>query len=567
MKTNLTLCVVAISLAASASAQPKVNSILNNYSYTLPGLPNYGIAQGSLFDIFGTGVGPAQTATLPDLSKGPLTTTLNGVMVSITVNGTTVQAPLYFVTDKQIAGILPSSTPVGTGTITVTYNGQTSSTAPITVVPAAFGMLTLAGNGSGAVAAFDANNGGAYVTQTASANPGDTVILWGTGLGASPGDETKYPFTQTDLKNTSNVKVFIGGQQAQIAYAGRSQFPSLDQINFVVPSGVTGCNVGVIVQTGNLVSNAGTISIASAGRTCSDPALSSLLPADIQALLGKASVRIASISVGKSTTQTPAITVGSVTLPASTTTTDSASALFAQYTSSQFSTAAGLSFQQTSLGSCITFQYQGQASTVPVTITPTYLDAGTIMMQGPNGTMTLQKDMSGIYLLSGSDAQGSNKPLFIPSAGGQFTFTNTGGPDVGVISGAQIIMPPALNWTNMGSISTVVRSQGVTVNWDTANPYSGFVTISGGAASVTSGSTGVVTGFTCTAPYNAGTFTVQPYVLLAMVTGQSSAGGVSIPTGSLSLGLTAPPVKFNAPSMDYAVLDASSSTGKTVTYQ
>ena len=76
-----------------------------------------------------------------------------------------------------------------------------------------------------------------------------------------------------------------------------------------------------------------------------------------------------------------------------------------------------------------------------------------------------------------------------------------------------------------------------------------------------------MTGFTCTSPYNAGTFTVPPFVLLSLVAGQTTVGGVSFPTGSLSLSLTAPPVNFTAPSIDYAVLNASSSTGKSVTYQ
>jgi hypothetical protein len=157
--------------------------------------------------------------------------------------------------------------------------------------------------------------------------------------------------------------------------------------------------------------------------------------------------------------------------------------------------------------------------------------------------------------------------LFIPAAGGLFSFTNTGGADVGAITGAQVTMPPALIWTNMNSIGTVVRSQGVTVTWDTANPYSGFVTISGTSfGGITTGSA-FVTGFTCTAPYNAGSFNVAPYVLLGLVPGQGSIGGIAIPTGSLSLGLSAPPVRFNAPSIDYAAVSATTSTGKSVTYQ
>ena len=552
--------------AGITMAQPKVNSVLNNYSFTLPGLPNYGIAQGSLFALFGAGIGPAQAATLPDLTKTALTTNLNGVTVSITVNGTTVQAPLYYVTAAQIAGILPSNTPVGTGTVTVSYNGQTSSTSPITVVSAAFGLLTLTGNGSGAAAVFDANKDNAYVTPTASANPGDTIILWGSGLGASTGDETKYPFTQTDLKGSGNIKVYIGGQPAQIAYAGRSQFPSLDQINVVIPAGVSGCNVGVIVQTGNYVSNAATISVATTGRTCSDPATTGLSTTELETLLNKGSIRVGFIGLNKGVSQTPPITVGGITVGGSTSTSDSASAQFEQYTAAQYTTAAGLSFQQLSFGSCRTFQFQGQAA-VP-TITPTVLDAGTLTMMSPGGSVNVPK-VSGTYALSGSDGPGAQRPLFIPAAGGQFSFTNSGGADVGQISGAQITMPPALNWTNMSSITNIVRANGVTVNWDKTNPYSGFVTISGSSFSGTGTTTTnlSVTGFTCTAPYIDGTFTVPSYVLLALIPGQGSVGGIAIPTGSLSLGLNAPPVRFNAPSIDFAILGASSSTGKSVTYQ
>jgi uncharacterized protein (TIGR03437 family) len=566
---HMLFAVTAASLMAGmASAQPRVNSVLNNYSFTLPGLSNYGIAQGSLFAIFGTGVGPAQTPTLPDLSTTSLSTTLNGVSVSVTVNGTTVSAPLYYVSATQIAGILPSRTPVGTGTITVSYNGQTSSTSPITVVPAAFGLLTLSGNGSGPAAVFDANNGSAYVTATAAANPGETLIFWGSGVGASAGDETKYPFPQTDLKATSNVKAFIGGVQAQVSYAGRSQFPGLDQINVIVPAGVSGCSVGVIVQTGNYVSNSATTSIAASGRTCSDQATNGLSTGDFQTLLSKGTIRTGFISVSKSTNQTPPISVGGISVGGSTSTSDSASAGFSQYTAAQLTSAAG--FSTTSLGSCTTYQFQGQAGNNPQVTLPVALDAGAITMRLPNGSsMDLPKVTGGIYSVFGSDGQGSTSPLFIPAAGGQFSFTNSGGADVGQISGAQITMPPALNWTNMSSISTVNRSQGVTVTWDKSNPYSGFVTISGFSFSLsgTSASSATITGFTCTAPYSDGTFTVQPYVLLSLVSGSGSVGGIAIPTGSLSLMLNAPPVKINAPSLDYAALSAGTSTGKSVTYQ
>jgi hypothetical protein len=406
-----------------------------------------------------------------------------------------------------------------------------------------------------------------YVTATTAANPGDTIILWGTGLGPSPGDETKFPFTQTDLKSIANVRVYIGGQQATVAYAGRSQFPAVDQINVVVPQGVSGCNVAVVVQAGSLVSNTATLAIASAGNTCSDPLTTGLSTDEYQRLLAKGSVRSGYIGVGKTTTQTPGFSLGGVTLPSTTSTSDFASASFSQFTATQFTSTGGFSIQQTSLGSCITFQFQGQAGSLPTFTLPTPLDAGTITMKLPNGNnVTLQKNQGGTYSVFGSDAQGSTTPSFIPAAGGLFSFTNSGGTDVGQFTDAQITMPPALNWTNMNSITTVVRSQGVTVNWNTSNPYSGVVTISGSSFSGTNPNSVLITGFNCMAPFSAGSFNVPSYVLLALVPGQV-AGDLPIPTGSLSLSLNAPPVKFNAPSMDYAIVSASSQTGKSVTYQ
>ena len=560
MKTrdNVRLCLMTVLVAGIAAAQPKVTAVLNNSSSIPAGSPSYGIAQGSLFVVKGTGLGPDQEAFLPDLSKGPLTTSLSGVSVSVTVNGTTVQAPLYYVIAVQVAGVLPSNTPVGTGTITVSFNGQTSATSPITVVASAFGL---------SAGVLNASKSYGYVTAATAGNPGDTIILWGTGLGASAGDETKFPFPQVDLASKSNVKVYVGGQPATVAYAGRSQFPAVDQINIVVPQGVSGCNVGVIVQTGNFVSNTGTIAVTQSGSVCSDPATTGLTTTDFQGLLNKGSVRIGYIGLGKTTTQTPGLSIGGITLPSSTSSSDFASAGFSQYSAIQFSSTGGFSFTQTSLGSCTTFQFQGSVSSIPTVTLPLVLDGGTFTMKLPNSNnVTLTKSQSGEYLVIGSDAQGSMSPLFIPAAGGLFSFANTGGADVGAISGAQITMPPALNWMNMSDISTVVRSQGVTVKWDTANPYSGFVTISGISISGFTSGSGLVTGFTCLAPFSAGLFNVGPYVLLSLVPGEA-IGGISIPTGALSLGLSAPPVKFNALSIDYAILNATSSTGKLVTYQ
>src|SRR5581483_7890526 len=124
--------------------------------------------------------------------------------------------------------------------------------------------------GSGPGIAFNANS--QLLGLTLPLHPGDVGVLYGTGLGNSPGDNYQQPPQQVNLKDQLGVKVYIGGQSAVIDYAGRTIYSGEDQINFHVPSGAIGCHVSVAVQIGNIVSNFVTIPVAAAGsNVCSDP--------------------------------------------------------------------------------------------------------------------------------------------------------------------------------------------------------------------------------------------------------------------------------------------------------
>jgi hypothetical protein len=104
-------------LATALHAQkPMVASMVNAGSYAVAGLPNAAVAQGSLVILFGTNMGPA---TLQGAPSFPLQTTLAGTSISITVNATTTQGIMIYSMAGQVAAVLPSRTPVGTGTLTV----------------------------------------------------------------------------------------------------------------------------------------------------------------------------------------------------------------------------------------------------------------------------------------------------------------------------------------------------------------------------------------------------------------------------------------------------------------
>jgi uncharacterized protein (TIGR03437 family) len=550
MRLTGDLLALAGILAGSALGQtPTVGGLLNNYSYTLPGLPNYGIAEGSIFDIFGTNLA---ASTVP-LQAPPLKSTLDGVTINVTVNGTTTNPLIYFLSAGQIAAILPSATPVGTGTITVTNAGGTSAAFPITVVKSAFGLLTT-NNGTGPVQGFNANNKGALLSFSAAANPGEILELWGTGLGPTPNDSTGVAITPT-------AQVLIGGAPATVQYAGRSSYPGLDQINVVVPAGLSGCNVSVVVQTGTYLSNFATLPVSASGRTCTDPSnpLTSSILSKITSS-GTFSIGV----IGLTQTTSPGITVAGVTVGGGTT--DSGYAGFLKFTYSQFNSGAYSSAAGgTSIGSCVVSFFNATSSSTapPPAFQFTYLNAGpNINLTGPDGPLTMPlKSVEGFDIYSTSTSSTS----FIPASGGTFSFNNgSGGPDVGAFT-TQLDMTTPLVWTNMSSISTVNRSSGLTVNW-TGGGSGSYVTIAGSSFGSINGSSTdfVVADFTCQAPTSAGTFTVPSSVLLSLPQSFSLLG---VSTSTLSVSNVTGPVTFNATGIDLGLVEATIENTINVTYQ
>ncbi|MGB7758415.1 MAG: hypothetical protein WBL61_01220 [Bryobacteraceae bacterium] len=227
--------VTSNALALTVGPNPAIAAVMNNYSFTLPGTANYGIAPGSIFTIFGSGMAtPGVPAVLQDSTNG-LPSTLNGASVEVTVLGVTVRPALYYATATQIAAVLPSITPVGTGTITVTYNGIASAPATIQVVESALGLATISGDGTGPVIATDANN-----NLNSPTNPitcGEIVSLWGSGLGADPAasDTTYSPTPHPISSSVVPLTFYLATLNPQVVWQGRSGYPGLDQINIQMP--------------------------------------------------------------------------------------------------------------------------------------------------------------------------------------------------------------------------------------------------------------------------------------------------------------------------------------------
>jgi len=85
---HLTLILMLLLFASAGNAQqPAVGGAVNSASFAKSDLPNGSLAQGSIFSVFGSNMGPA---ALAQSTSFPLPTELAGTSVQVTVGGTTV---------------------------------------------------------------------------------------------------------------------------------------------------------------------------------------------------------------------------------------------------------------------------------------------------------------------------------------------------------------------------------------------------------------------------------------------------------------------------------------------
>lgn len=552
MTTSHKVLALALIACGGLFAQaPAPAAAYNPASYTKPNYPNAGIAQGSIFVVYGSNLGPT-TLTQAQSLPLPTTTGVGGTSVQIAVGGTTVAAPMIYSLASQIAGIVPSSVPVGTGTLTVAFNGQSGS-LPIQVVKSNFGISTIDQTGAGpAVATFPDYT---VATTTNSAKPGDTLLLWGTGLGPITGSDADVP-NVVDLGTP--VQVFVGGVAATVTYRGRSADPGLDQINFVVPPGVAGCYVSVVVQTESTVSNNPTISIGPNGGPCSDAnGISLSSPSVSSALAANGHVNIGSVLLTEESFNL------SLFGQSINTTTTGASATFTRFTAAQLAATPSL-FGIPSVGSCTVSTFSGTNPSNPAAAHALGLDAGSaISVTPPAGnavSLTESGGVTGVYALA---------PKALTSlATGTYMISGSGGADVGAFNTTLNLAAP-LTWTNKTQITTTTTGLTGTVNrsgspvttltWSGGDPNA-FAVIAGFSTEGT-GSNSLGGFFLCIAPISAQQFTVPASAMLALPPTPTDGIGV------LMLGSTTTPQTFTANGLDFGFAAASALSGTSVVYQ
>jgi uncharacterized protein (TIGR03437 family) len=417
-------------------------------------------------------IGPPPAAT-------PVTATL-----SIRPVGSSTAIPVTVT--NAVAGaitfVVPAGVPLGGAELLYQIAGQPTQWTTVNVVQSSFAFFTI-GPGGPAIAQTIASNGSlTNVGLTTPAQPGQTLVLTGSGLGYG-----------------SAVSATIGGVAAQVIYAGAGPTQAgYDEILLQIPSAIPdGCYVPVTV-TYNQTTVTTTVSKTSDGSPCKHPwqlSVSDMKTLDHGGFLTDGVISLSTqlsvvTSAAGSRNESATMNLGQIN---------------AAGVAGYFAPApSGLGCTAPNLVAVPSFAYAEIVGLPPNTAVP-----------GIGASVTLQTPTTAITLTSVTDTNFYSQALPPPTdgplsnlptpivAGGKWTFQSSGGTDLPA-SSFGFTLPAPIQLAG-GAPIFVSRSQDQTITWN------GSAFDAGASVNLfLSGSTATVT---CTAPANAGTVTIPASLL------------------------------------------------------
>lgn len=541
---------VTLNVTGAGAPAIKTGGIVNAVGYQAK------LAPDTVFVIFGSNLGPASIA-LGTAPGYPANLAGTSIAFTPTAGGPAIPATIVYTVSSQVAGLLPSSIAPGAYNVQVTYNSLTSAPQTVTVVVRSFGIATANSAGTGTAQATIANiNGGLSLTRFTTgsvgfggytwtlgpAHPGDTLVLWGTGGGADPANDSGG--SSGDQTAAGNFIVNVGGRQITPLYAGTSSgYPGLWQVNFTLPTDIVpDCFAAVQVSGGGELSNAVNIPITASGQTsCTDPGSSATL-------LGKldsgANITVGAFAIAKLTSGTGI-------------TQETASGAVFDYSPAEWITLnSGPLFAACRVYDR-TYPVGGKDPGSP----DSNLDAGSrLPLAGPGL-------LAGFALSTLATATGpvySNSPSLGTLTAGTYTLTGSGGTQVGSFS-TSTLFPASFTATNWDSITLVDRTKPLAFNWNGSGFDQVAILVS---SAVRSGSTQHITTIDCTVPGAPGSYSI-PAAALAYLSPVASSG---TSFGAISLQAISAPGKFTASlaqggQLDMGIFSANLGVAKNVAMQ
>lgn len=524
--------------ALSAAAQPYVpaGGIVNDASHTPPGLPSGPVARGSRFQIYGANIGPAGGV---ELKTFPVATSLGGVSVTVTVGGAVANCFVVYAQAGTVRAILPSNTPSGAGFLRVSYGGQTSNPAPITVADHNPGLYSVNGFGYGPGLIYNYASPSALFSSLAKpARPGSVASLLATGLGPSTTDNVAPP--QQNLPYTIDIRV--AGVSVSKVFAGRSTVnPGMDQVIFRLPTSFpTGCFVPVQVVVNGFPSNLVTMAISATGAACVD----AVNPVSTTMRTG-GSLVVANL------------TRSGYLTPIGTGTVDRGIAVGRQVPANEFAFDRRISLPPP--GSCTAYTATGNQLIAPANpeIGGSNLNLGDITVTDLSAGAKSLTALPNRYESVLGASLGADPPFLNP---GTFTLQGTGAGAVGnfTVAATEGDTPA---WTNAAALTTVTRSAGASLTFTVTGTRQVYVT--GGAYSLSADAS---TMLLCLAPVGATSFQI-PSGILSLLPAQPAGSGPL--QGVLGVGAFqgATPATFTATGLTFGELFISNATFQAVKFQ
>jgi uncharacterized protein (TIGR03437 family) len=244
------------------TAKPTVTAVVDAASF------RPAIGSGALISIMGTGFSSSSgvfRAATSDLVGGKLDTTLGCVAVEIGGK----RAPVFSLVGTQINAQAPQIDSSGAVNVQVILNPGTATELRSDVktataqalAPALAPALFLIDSKN--VAARDASNSYKVVGLEVAAAPGDILVIYGTGFGATNPAWGTGEFPTVASPCTGTPAIMIGGvtlQPADVLYAGAAgDAPGFYQFNIRVPAGIPDGDAAVKITAGGFSTQDGAV--------------------------------------------------------------------------------------------------------------------------------------------------------------------------------------------------------------------------------------------------------------------------------------------------------------------
>jgi uncharacterized protein (TIGR03437 family) len=212
-----------------------------------------GLAPGNVAQVYGTGL--ASVAQSPNVV--PLVNQFDGTFMLVG----SVQVPLFYVSSSLINVQMPVELAPNQYSAIVSANGALTLPETITLVPLQPGM---AANPDGTVIAQHVTAGYSLVTAANPAHPGEPIVIYLAGMGATnpvvaSGNPTPSQLVPANVQPT----VMVDGESVLPGYAGLT--PSgvgLYQINFTVPLNARSGNLSLVVMQNGMPANMTTLPVS-----------------------------------------------------------------------------------------------------------------------------------------------------------------------------------------------------------------------------------------------------------------------------------------------------------------